>query len=291
MNADAGKVLGKPVALTEDAAVTAYPSISTDGKKLAFVSDSSGRNKVWIMNVDTHQRLLLTPAQTTEFRPILSPDGTKMAFHSSVDGRHAKTMVADVSSVDQPGSAHTVCEEGCYPAWDWWWDNRGFLASFGPDNKRIGYIPADGGGPVEFVSSKTDLYQSHPSPDGHWLLIMGPGSANVTPIADGKPPIPDHWKPVVRGNSNLQRWSPDGNTVYFISHRDRYRCIWAQRLNPATKDPVGEPFAIYHDHGARLSMQALVDTGAVGLDVARDKIVFTQVERTGNIWLGKVDLQ
>jgi Tol biopolymer transport system component len=39
-------------------------------------------------------------------------------------------------------------------------------------------------------------------------------------------------------------WSPDGNLLYFRSGRDRQACIWAQRLNPSSKKPLGDPFAV-----------------------------------------------
>jgi len=43
-------------------------------------------------------------------------------------------------------------------------------------------------------------------------------------------------------------WSPDGNLLYFISERDGFVCLWAQRLDPATKHPQGAAFPIRHFH-------------------------------------------
>jgi Tol biopolymer transport system component len=37
----------------------------------------------------------------------------------------------------------------------------------------------------------------------------------------------------------LGLWSPDGKLIYDISNRDGYPCIWAQRLDAATKRRVG----------------------------------------------------
>ncbi len=39
-----------------------------------------------------------------------------------------------------------------------------------------------------------------------------------------------------------------GTRVYFTSTRDGYLCIWAQRLDPVTKHPLGPPFAYEHFH-------------------------------------------
>ena len=68
-------------------------------------------------------------------------------------------------------------------------------------------------------------------------------------------------------------------------NRDGFRCIWAQRLDPATKHPVGSPFAIFHSHSAKLS---LANQEAVLLPVVgRDKMFFSMGERTGNIWIAE----
>jgi Tol biopolymer transport system component len=45
--------------------------------------------------------------------------------------------------------------------------------------------------------------------------------------------------------------SPDGNTMYFTSNRDGFICVWALRLDPKTKRPLGAPFAIQHFHGSQ----------------------------------------
>jgi hypothetical protein len=68
--------------------------------------------------------------------------------------------------------------------------------------------------------------------------------------------------------------------VYGTSGQDGFSCIWAQRLDRATKRPTGPPFAILHEHGARL---IVLDEVSVG----RDKMVFEMAERTGNIWMAQ----
>jgi Tol biopolymer transport system component len=285
LDANTGKVRGPAEPLTREAAYTAYPSISMDGKKLAFQSDAEGPPKIWLMDVASRHKRKLTPLSGWDYRPEISRDGTKLAYHDITDSGKVSLMVADVTSFEQPGTPHEVCGEQCVIPWSWWGDNRGFLATM-VGVQSIGYVAA-AGGVVEYAKGR--LFQAHPSPDGKWMVIMD-GSMKIARLQDGK--LPDHsqWKPTGEGG-DLYRWSPDGNTIYFISSRDKFRCIWARRLDPATKDPVGEAFPVYHSHGARLSMQSLVDSGSVGLAVARDRVVFTQAERAGNIWMGKLDLK
>jgi hypothetical protein len=61
-----------------------------------------------------------------------------------------------------------------------------------------------------------------------------------------------------------------------------------QRLDSATKRPVGKPEFLYHLHHARLSMTNLSDS-QIFISVARDKIVFTLSELTGSIWMAKLE--
>ena len=54
----------------------------------------------------------------------------------------------------------------------------------------------------------------------------------------------------------------------------------AQRLDWATKHPVGPPLSIFHAHRARLS---LGDT----ISVSKERIVLSLAEHTGNIWMAE----
>jgi hypothetical protein len=75
-------------------------------------------------------------------------------------------------------------------------------------------------------------------------------------------------------------WSPDGNLLYFFSDRDGFRCLWAQSLDRLTKRPAGVPLAVYHFHRSRQSPRGFGPQNAV----ARDKVVLSLLETTGNIW-------
>jgi hypothetical protein len=83
---------------------------------------------------------------------------------------------------------------------------------------------------------------------------------------------------------DLPRWSPGGNTVYFTSDWDGFRCIWARRLEPRTRQPQGEPFAVLHLHKMQLSMTTL-RLSEFSLGVAPDRLVFPLAQVRGNIWL------
>src|SRR5262249_17481492 len=133
------------------------------------------------------------------------------------------------------------------------------------------------------------LFQPQFSPDDRWVSFNGTAAGRsrifVAPVR-GAGLIPEsEWIAITDSVwDDKARWSPDGNLLYFISDRDGFRCIWAQRLEPASKRPLGPAIPIYHAHEARRSMMN-VGSGPLEISVARDKIVFNMSEQTGNIWM------
>ena len=137
------------------------------------------------------------------------------------------------------------------------------------------------------------MTQASFSADDQWICFLvglGPSRNRVCIIpfrAGAAAPPESDWIGVTDGASfeGQPRWSPAGNLVYFVSHRDGFRCIWAQRLDAQTKHPVKAPFAVQHFHSARRSLTNVGNVGLFGLGVSRDKIVFNVGELTGNIWI------
>jgi hypothetical protein len=84
----------------------------------------------------------------------------------------------------------------------------------------------------------------------------------------------------------LPTFSSDGNSLFFISARDGFHCLWAQRLDPPTKKPRGESFDLAHFHAASRSL-AYVGGGRRRLVSARDKLVFAMADRSGNLWMSE----
>jgi hypothetical protein len=101
-------------------------------------------------------------------------------------------------------------------------------------------------------------------------------------------PAQDQWHSIGLTDAERLRWSPDDNAIVFLSRRDSFACIYAQRLDPRTKQASGNPFAVTHFHRAARSLNIPYGVYAAGLAVANDKIVLAEIESTGNIWSGKL---
>jgi hypothetical protein len=100
----------------------------------------------------------------------------------------------------------------------------------------------------------------------------------IAPFNGETAPDENSWVTVP---GELGEWFPDGTAVYGVSGLDGFNCLWVQRLDPATKRPVGDPVAIFHSHSARHTIaHARVARTPEGL-------VFGRTEQTGNIWLAE----
>jgi Tol biopolymer transport system component len=143
---------------------------------------------------------------------------------------------------------------------------------------------------------KLALYPESFSPDGAWVAFQARPVDNdsnrtiyVASYGDEHVGGPDTWIQVTDGNhmDREVKWSPDGGWLYFLSERDGFRCIWAERLDRTTKHPIGQPFPVYHFHHSQQSLTSLGSPGKVGLSVTSDGLLFSLAETTGNIWLAR----
>ncbi|MDQ2773932.1 MAG: hypothetical protein M3Y57_03235, partial [Acidobacteriota bacterium] len=140
------------------------------------------------------------------------------------------------------------------------------------------------------------LYHAFFSWDDHWVVFKRSldwthSELVIAPVRNGSAGAQNEWVVVTDGkySDDKPQFSADGNTLYFTSNRDGYLCIWAVRLNHATKRPEGAPFAIQHFHNAEGWYSMAYNSFAVALSVAREKMVTNLVEPRSDIWMMKLE--
>jgi Tol biopolymer transport system component len=125
-------------------------------------------------------------------------------------------------------------------------------------------------------------------PEGWGSQIM------IAPVRNGVAGKEAEWIAVTNGrySDDKPQFSPDGNTMYFTSTRDGYLCIWAQKLNPVTKRPVGEPLGYEHFHNSAGRDGATSWGGGLlkfpDLSVARGKILMQLPQLRTEIWMTQI---
>jgi eukaryotic-like serine/threonine-protein kinase len=238
------------------------PSLSPDGKTVAYASRAAGNMDVYILRVGGRMPVNLTagtPEPDTE--PAFSPDGSKIAFRSERDGGGLYVMGATGESVVR------VSASGYRPCWS-------------PDGTRLAAASADYSDPtarpafsqllvIDVASGKvTTLYEGDAvqpswSPSGKriafWAIPKGGGQRDIWTIpAEGGTPVavtkdaPIDFNPV---------WAPDGRSLYFSSQRGGSVNLWRVPIDEASGKTLGEPRPVTAGAGAEVHSVSVAKDG------------------------------
>jgi Tol biopolymer transport system component len=273
IDANRAAVMGEATRLTRETTADFHPDLSSDGTRMVWVSARSGHQEIWIRDLRTQEDAALTASRTDKYEPRFSPDGSRVSF-SSYEG--TKWTIYVVPSAG--GAPEKVCED-CGEANAWSPDGRLLVG-----NRLEGQswaVDVTARRKRELVVTREWSAPFSVSPDNRWLAFSAAGRTNVAALTGEAPIVESTWIPVMSGGK--AQWSPDGNVLFMNSTRDGFDCLWAQRLDAATKQPIGTPIAIFHAHSARLPIPNGYDYFSVG----RDRLLFNLDEHTADIWLAE----
>ena len=272
-----GEAKGALERITEGPAVRGYASLSGNGRYVAFSSDQWGQKNIWIRDLVTGKESSVDSSSLPELYPVINASGTRVAF--SVFEKDKRVVYAST-----PGGTREKLCEGCLRATDWSRDEKTVLV-FGGVPYQIDIL--------DLASHHQTPLLKHPnysllygrfSPDGRWVSFTvrtepSRGHISIAPL-DGPKPIPESaWITIAPSEAqDWANWSPDGKSLCFTSNRDGHRCLWAQRLDPTSHRPLGDPFPVQHLHG-RLSYQKN------GWSTGGGRIALVLDEAIGNIWM------
>jgi eukaryotic-like serine/threonine-protein kinase len=292
-----GQVTGERQSLTRVEGIRdKSPSVSHDGKKVAFFSGSNLIVKDLVTGRETQLAQDVRVSGGTG--PSISPDGSFVIYYDSNKGANDDDLYSISTAGGQPRLVCRAC---------------GQPKGFSSDGTRLltqrGYS-ASGRGTIALVEVATGkvtvalddpqhtLWNAFYSWDDKWVVfLMQTGQTGatyrvyITPVENFVPAGPDRWIQLTGGeyHDDKSQLSPDGNTVYFTSNRDGFTCMWALRLDPKTKRPVGAPFSIQHFHGAQRIYAGLSNPADIELSVAKDKIITNLDEFYSDIWMMELE--
>jgi Tol biopolymer transport system component len=253
------------------------PSLSKNGRYLAFASDQAGRTNIWMRELSTGSEVSVPSSSFAQRYPVSNASGIRVAYSLYQPDKRA----VYVSSPG--GAAEKVCE-GCLRATDWSLDEKALLV-FGGNPYEIDVLDVASHQQTPLLKHPTySLLYGRFSPDNRWISFTARistvrGRIAIAPI-DGPKPVPESaWITIAEAaGDDYANWSPDGKTLYYASPRDGHTCLWGQRIEARSHRPVGEAFSVQHFHG-RVSFRNS------GWSAAGGRIGLALVEDTGNVWM------
>ena len=218
------------------------PTISPDGKEIAFVSGGD----IWTVSSGGGEAHLLVTHPATESRPLYSPDGTKLAFVSTRTGAGniyvltlATGELTRLTYSDRPDALDGWSHDG---KWIYFTSAVNDVAGQGD----IFRVSTAGGTPLE-VSHERYLneFESAPSPDGQTIVLMAKGLSSAQWWRNGHAHIDETevWLKPVSESGKYQMllkadakhawpmWSADGKTLFYMSDASGAENIWAAPLS------------------------------------------------------------
>ena len=287
LEANRAEVRGEPERVVSGLSNDLHPSISDDGRKLAYVSDRSGNRDIWLRDLATGEDTSVTIDPADERRGTISPDGSKVAF-VRWDEEEVDLYVMDLGHETDRRLVEGV----------------GNMRDWTPDGKKILYytpppllwktvnVETGEQAEIDLKHPESSLFTLRFSPDGNWLSFNRPSRTLrgwplfIARLENGRPPEHDEWIPITKEFvASHPWWSPDGNTLYFRSIRDEFTCIWAQPLDPTTKKPQGSLKSIRHFHGRVRTVR--VGGSDFGYGMTNDRLYLPLSEPKANIWLAE----
>jgi eukaryotic-like serine/threonine-protein kinase len=192
--------------LTADAGNNSWPSVSPDGRYVVFVSDRTGTNHVWRIEIDGSNATQLTKG-TGESNPECSPDGRWVVFNTKSSDAPVLILKVPLSGGEPlPIKAKDNAGVAISPDGKW-------IASrhYEPENINTAIYAFDGTKPPKFLD--IGAYYFRWTPDGRSLAFVddrNPSAIIAQPINGGPPKQLADFKP---DHIFSFAWSRDGKQL------------------------------------------------------------------------------
>jgi Tol biopolymer transport system component len=211
-----GKEPSQPIRFISSTQYEFYPAFSPDGRRIAFMSERSGTQEIWICDSDGSKTLQLTSfGGAAIYGPSWSPDSQNVAFTVAQKGMKDDVYIVSVNG-GFPRRMTTNPAEDKWPYWshDGKWI---YFSSTRSGREEIWEMSSSGGEAVQITRNSGDIPQE--SPDGKFLYYM-----------KGWPEAVSIWKASVDGNQETKvldsvdrdgEWTVGKEGIYFFITADK----------------------------------------------------------------------
>jgi TolB protein len=229
------------------------PSVSPDGKQMAFASNRDGHWDLYAMDLSTGEVNRLTDTPEYDASPSWSPDGQWLVYESyplpsgEKTGGNLDLFIRQVNAQNQ-NPIQLTSDPGA-----------DFDPSWSPKGRQIAFVSNRSGeneiwladldkidDRFQNISRDASIAQSHPawSLDGSWLA----------------------WSANTNGYSTIYRWSPDqpGSAPQYVGSGDQ--AVWSpngEALIASLSTPNQTYLTGYAVHGPGLALPPLATSGPV----------------------------
>jgi len=252
--------IGELTRVTADPGLTTEPSVSQDGRLIAYASNrgTEGQLDIWVQQTSGGRAIRLTTDEADDRQPDISPDGSLIAFRSDRKPAGVYVMPAlggDARLIATDGRGPRFSHDGRFIAF---WTGRTLAARALNAVRKVFIVPVGGGEPVQLGADVAAAGDPIWSPDDRHLLVFGrrtttsPGGDDWWWLSrDPKGQAADTGvfarlkrRGILLSDTDAlpfpQAWSRDG-VVFAASMTGDARHIWSIGIDQGTGRAVADP--------------------------------------------------
>jgi Tol biopolymer transport system component len=265
--------------VTSSIGVEDYPTMSPDGRTLAYEADQSGNLNIWVAQIGGGAAINRTPDHAGDDRfPSWSPDGRQIAFWSSREGGGCFVMSAlagparklatsGPANMSRPQWSKDAGTVACVVApLDAVNNVSAALVSLASGEAKQVPLPGVGrrfdlawttdGRAFAYVDSSAGL-----GSDVSQLLVVQNGSDQAIEVTDGRSKVRSPF------------WSADAGSLYFVTNREGAMDLWRQKFTGGGKLD-----------GTPSRVTTGLDVRQASLSADGTKVAYSKGRDVANIW-------